>query len=323
MYHSSKQYTTDYPYGNRTYDARNFHGQRYNSMMAMNFENKMNDRNYPINNLNYTLGSKPNNMYTYDIAKANANIRRNSYRLPQKYETNDASESNYTTHKRSKTPSYQSVSTKSRQLESRASFSSNEGSGNSEKSIYMNNTRGNNVYHITCNGNEKKENGKYEKRGREREREKSNSICSKSNYDYGGNQHISIHSKPNYQDDEDCEDISVNEGGATFINININGNMNGNIAGYDSEEETEYDDSNEIYDDQSANIYNQMMKPKKPRKVFMGAYYISDLKKKLLTPLHICGPHPTLIAPNPNVFCYGITPKEKERNRKPEIVVRY
>lgn len=117
----------------------------------------------------------------------------------------------------------------------------------------------------------------------------------------------------NYQHFETTEN-----GRTTIININCSNNLKNNAFTNDS------DDNNDSDDHEEETTNNQKKKPTKPKKIFMGKYLFSDIKNSLMYPLTICAPHPTLVYPNIRFGHYKISPKVRgEKDRKPEIVVRY
>lgn len=141
-----------------------------------------------------------------------------------------------------------------------------------------------------------------------------------------------------HEDETEEEDYSggyqhfetTENGRTTVISINCNNMKNNTDASKNcnrhgdrhTDSDTADDDTDSDEEDEVPT--NQKKKPTKPKKIFMGKYLFSDLKKSFMCPLTICAPHPTLIAPNPNCWHYKITPKSRgEKNRKPEIVVRY
>lgn len=119
----------------------------------------------------------------------------------------------------------------------------------------------------------------------------------------------------NYQHFETTEN-----GRTTIININCSNNLKNNAITNDSDDNNDSDDDEE----EEETTKNQKKKPTKPKKIFMGKYLFSDIKNSLMYPLTICAPHPTLIYPNVRCGHYKISPKSRgEKDRKPEIVVRY
>lgn len=116
---------------------------------------------------------------------------------------------------------------------------------------------------------------------------------------------------------------TTENGRTTIISINCNNMKNTRaLENSDIDNDTNSDDSDSDNEDETSK--KQTKKPTKPKKIFMGKYLFSDIKKSLMCPLTVCAPHPTLIAPNPGRFHYKIASKSRgEKNRKPEIVVRY